>query len=524
MKNQRSEKYIIIELLRIITQFIFFFIFFYLILITKYPEKDVLSAPVNIFFKFDPLIPLVNLVSSHILLKAFYFSLITLMITILFGRFFCGWICPLGSLLQLFSFIFRKAKIFIQLKDKESRLLWKYYLLIAFLIFSIFSVNLFGIIDPFSLLYRSFTNSVFPVAGKILDSVIFIFYSINMNLFVELGDRISQFMESYYMDLNFDQGLFIGLIFLVIIFLNSLKDRFWCRALCPLGALLGIFGNFSFLKLKLDRSKCNECKLCNIRCPTEATPFPENKWKASECIFCFTCAKVCPYSGITFPLESKPALNKTVNFEKRKLIFTGMAGVVLAPFFKISSAVKNADPSLIRPPGAVKEEEFVKKCIKCSECIKVCPTNGLHPSLFEGGFETLWTPKLVPKIGYCEYNCYLCSQVCPTDAIEKITMEKKKKIHIGTAFVDKDRCLPFSFGINCIVCEEHCPTSPKAIKMVEEEVTTKDGKKIMKVPVVIPEECIGCGICEYKCPVRDLAAIRITSVGETRSEKNVMLL
>ena len=157
--------------------------------------------------------------------------------------------------------------------------------------------------------------------------------------------------------------------------------------------------------------------------------------------------------------------------------------------------------------------------------MKVCPTNALQPAKWEAGPDGLWTPMLVPKIGYCEYYCSLCSQVCPTGAIEELTVEAKTQVKIGTAWIDKNRCIPWKFGDPCIVCEEHCPVSPKAIKMVEVDVLQPDGSiKKPKVPVIDTQLCIGCGICENKCPVVDQPAIYVTSIGETRSEKNQFLL
>ena len=141
----------------------------------------------------------------------------------------------------------------------------------------------------------------------------------------------------------------------------------------------------------------------------------------------------------------------------------------------------NYHSKVIRPPGAVEERAFLERCIRCAECMKVCPNNALHPAFFEAGVEGLWTPILIARIGYCEYSCVLCGQVCPTGAIQKITEKEKMgigqpPIKIGTAFYDHGRCLPWSMQTPCIVCEEFCPTSPKAIWVEEVDAPVRDSK------------------------------------------------
>ena len=162
----------------------------------------------------------------------------------------------------------------------------------------------------------------------------------------------------------------------------------------------------------------------------------------------------------------------------------------------------------------------------------ICPTNVLQPSMTEGGIEGFWTPVLKNTIGYCEVNCVLCGEVCPTGAIQRITLDQKqgrgeyagKPIVLGTAFFDYGRCLPWAMNRPCVVCQEVCPTSPKAIKTDEVEVV-ENGRRIrLKRPRVEPSLCIGCGICEYACPVVDRRAVYVTSVGESRSKKNRMIL
>jgi formate hydrogenlyase subunit 6/NADH:ubiquinone oxidoreductase subunit I len=143
----------------------------------------------------------------------------------------------------------------------------------------------------------------------------------------------------------------------------------------------------------------------------------------------------------------------------------------------------------------------------------------------EAGIEGVYTPVLVPRRGWCEPSCTLCGHVCPTGAIRPIGPDEKgwtkpeaEAIRIGTAFFDPGRCLPWGADIPCIVCQEVCPTSPKAIWLEPVEVAVRDGGVVkLERPHMDPPRCVGCGLCEAKCPVNDLAAVRVTRVGESRS-------
>jgi formate hydrogenlyase subunit 6/NADH:ubiquinone oxidoreductase subunit I len=159
--------------------------------------------------------------------------------------------------------------------------------------------------------------------------------------------------------------------------------------------------------------------------------------------------------------------------------------------------------------------------------MKVCPTNAINPTLAEAGMAGFWTPRLIMTHGYCEYTCTLCGSVCPTGAIREISAEEKINlpIRIGSAYLARGRCLPWSGNAPCIVCQEHCPTSPKAIYLKNDVVRAADGQKIkVQLPFVDLKRCVGCGICENKCPVRGRPAILAISAGETRSLKNRILL
>jgi ferredoxin len=282
-----------------------------------------------------------------------------------------------------------------------------------------------------------------------------------------------------------------------------------------------------------------------LHCQGADSPQGGVKWRQDECHMCMNCETACPEDVIKFRFlpgrQSARVVPDTGRRTALASVGAGLVGVTAARVADAGSLDANYDPRVIRPPGAVEERGFLERCIRCAECMKVCPNNALHPAFFEAGVEGIWTPILIPRIGYCEPSCVLCGDVCPTGAIQKISEKEKlglgqPPVKIGTAFYDQGRCLPWSMGTPCIVCEEFCPTSPKAIwvEEVEQQVRTAEPgpggepppmKTVqLQRPHVDPALCIGCGACEKVCPVQDKPAVYVTSIGETRSKSNVILL
>jgi MauM/NapG family ferredoxin protein len=209
-----------------------------------------------------------------------------------------------------------------------------------------------------------------------------------------------------------------------------------------------------------------------------------------------------------------PPLGTELNLKRRSLLTAGVAGLGAGLLCKAQPAMTKRDlnPAFLRPPGALAEDEFLSKCIRCGECMKVCPTNAIQPAMLETGMQGMWSPLLKMRLGYCEYKCNMCTQVCPTGAIKALTLEKKQKTKIGLSMVDKSRCLAYAYGKECQVCHDHCPLSDKAIVQVEATVSVGSKTLTIKQPQVDAKLCIGCGICENKCPVKGQAAIRVVSV------------
>lgn len=502
------------------SQGLFLLLFLFLFIQTESKGNDVLGYPVKIFLDFDPLLFITTILSAHAVEKAFYLSLILIFITIILGRVFCGWICPLGTLNNIVS-SFRKQKTYIQ---KAGLFKLKYYLLVFLLASSAFGIQIAGVFDPLSLLIRSLSVSIYPMFNYTITSFFDTVYYLKIPVITDISEYIYSafkksillFQQSYYR-----QGVFIGILFIVILGLNLIENRFWCRYLCPLGALLGILSRFSILKRSVSEG-CTSCGTCATVCQGNALPDKKDSWRKSECMFCWNCDDICPNNSVSFGFSHriKP---QSLNLGRRRVIASALSGVVAVPLLKQNPLNKENyfNPLLIRPPGALPEKDFLKRCVRCGECMKVCLTNGLQPTLLEGGLEGIWTPILVPKIGYCEYRCTLCGQVCPTGAIKRLSIEEKTKIKIGLAMLDKGRCLPYAHKKPCIVCEEVCPTPKKAIWFEKVTVKNMEGEElILQQPHVNLDLCIGCGICETKCPVVDKPAIYITSIGETRSKEN----
>jgi MauM/NapG family ferredoxin protein len=521
LKKERSKKYRTLQLVRAGVQLFFFGLFVLLLFGTHFTGKDYIGN-VEAFFHFDPLLAVATSIASKAVFIAFGWAALTIVVTFFFGRVVCGWVCPLGSVHQFFSWLFKKTKFLRPKKVIKGGLSWKYLVLVFVLVSAVFTLDIVGFFDPLSFLTRTTVTSVLPAFAQGFQMLIGGAYALHL---AGIGDTLTQFLETLTVNATFRQGFFIGLIFLGFVLLNMFRERFWCRSICPAGAFLGVVSRWNLFKLRVDEKKCIKCNLCTLQCQTQADPYPETEWKSSECVYCETCASVCPTSAITFPLRGTPERLPAVDLSRRKILLASFLAIFSVPLFRISQAVKRAHEKLIRPPGALPEPQFLETCVKCGECMKACPTNGLQPAMTEAGPEGLWTPVLVPKIGYCEYYCSLCSQVCPTGAIKELTVPEKTVVRIGTAWINKNRCIPYFLGRPCIVCEEHCPTSPKAIKFVMVETKLPDGTvATQKAPVIDLKLCIGCGICENKCPVMDDPAIYVTSVGEQRSEKNQLLL
>jgi polyferredoxin len=471
-------------------------------------------------------------------------------ITLLFGRVFCGWICPFGAIHHFFGWILpsRRGRGAARVNANKTRT-WqraKYYILGFSLLAAVAGSAIGGLFDPISIAVRSIGLGVLPgmqyITHRALGAVENIPARTVQSAADHAQDALAQAVWGSH-QFYFHQVWLLVFLLVAVVFANRYIPRFWCRVLCPLGALLGVFSRFSLFGMEKNHAKCTDCNLCLSHCQGADSPQGGVKWRQDECHMCLNCENACPEDVIKFRfLPNRKSTITKPDLQRRTLLATTAAGAAFVPAARIADSLDvNYHARAIRPPGAVDERAFLERCIRCAECMKVCPNNALHPAMFESGIEGLWTPILIPRIGYCEHSCVLCGQVCPTGAITKITEKEKlgqgvPPVKIGTAFYDHGRCLPWAMQTPCIVCEEFCPTSPKAIWVEEVEAPVREkvpgpngeqpAMKTVKLqrPHVDPSLCIGCGACEKVCPVQDQPAVYVTSVGESRSKSNVILL
>ncbi len=505
--------------LRRISQVLVFAVFMFLFLNTEYKDSDVLPYAVNVFLRMDPLVAGTAALAGRALIELLWPALAVAGLTVLIGRFFCGWACPMGSVIDLVD-----AAAFARLRRKKAVpdgwRRYKYLVLFFLAASSLFTLQLVFLMDPISLLIRSFTLAVYPAANVAINGTFDTLYNTSYRPVTAVSEPVYSFLKAHFLAFyqpHYRLAGLIGLIFIAILALEYYQRRFWCRNLCPLGALLGILGRFGIVRRRVSEPDCIGCGICEKRCRMGAVGEDFRATDRGDCIMCMDCRALCPERAVRFTGGHR-AVGAALGVSRRSMLSSIALGVAAVPVLASGGYRVAPNQKLIRPPGALPEDEFLARCTRCGECMRVCIANGLQPSLFEAGLAGLWSPVLVPRIGYCEYNCTLCGQVCPTGAVKRLVPAEKKKIKIGLAEIDRSHCLPWKGDSDCIVCEEHCPTGDKAIKLREEKVVTMFGEtKSFKRPYVDEKLCVGCGICETKCPLTDRAAIAVTSRGESRA-------
>jgi polyferredoxin/formate hydrogenlyase subunit 6/NADH:ubiquinone oxidoreductase subunit I len=503
-----------------VSQLFFLILFGYVLWFTTYPLKSNISP--EVLFKLDPLIMLLTSLSERLLLAGVVFSVIMLVLTLFLGRFFCGWICPLGAIID-FSGRDNKGSILNDPQNRAARKA-KFIILSAIFLSAFSGAQIAWFLDPVVIAARFVSLNFIPAITFLINGFFswtirtFQLYGLFYDLYRDLRGSLLG-VKVYY----FSHALVIFAFFLAIFIAGYKLKRSWCRAVCPLGAMYALIARFSLIRRRVD--SCNHCQKCRPGCRMGAID-KDNNYSKGECILCMDCVYDCPVNTTRFALDgwsssggSKPAAASGPGITRRQFLFLAFfCGPALPKDLQAQTlGLKPVRQRVLRPPASLKEEEFLNRCVRCGNCMKVCITNGLQPALFGAGLSGMWTPQLVPEIGYCEYHCTLCGNVCPTGAIPKLSEAQKLKTRLGLPKIDRNICLPWKDNKECLVCEEHCPVSNKAIKLRKVEV---NGKTISR-PYLSLKLCIGCGICQTKCPVRPERAIKVYPVRVTHGKESI---
>jgi polyferredoxin len=508
---------------RRISQAFFFVLFLWFCVATTLGDQwwQLRGWPVNWIIQLDPLVGLATLLSTRTLYAGLLWGLSTVVLTIIFGRFFCGWICPFGTIHHFVGFAAnRKKPVAAKIKLNRYRPAQsiKYWILIFLLTISAIELAfdlirlpathglLFGILalavlvliviyavrqtrtnlKNAALLFLGFTAlwlllsyglngntiSVASLQIGLLDPIPLVYRSINL-IVLPLIDQTALELTAVPR-LYVGSGL-IAAVFMTAILLNLAIPRFYCRFICPAGALFAVLGRFAVWRIGKNSDECSQCHICEQNCEGACNPTTEIRF--NECILCVNCINDCRHGLMTY--QTMPSATGEIpgtNMSRRQFLTATISGAAIIPMLRVSGSLgSNWNPAVVRPPGALPEADFLSRCIKCGQCMRICPTNVIHPAGLEGGIEGLWTPALNFRIGTsgCQFNCIACGHLCPTAAIRPISLDERQgrnrfaaqgAIKIGTAFIDRGRCLPWAMDRPCIVCQENCPVSPKAIR------------------------------------------------------------
>ncbi len=425
-----------------------------------------------------------------------------ILLTALFGRFYCSLICPLGIWQDLIARLGRRGKKANKYRYVKAKNLLRYSLLALFTLLMLLGFNSLAIIiAPYSAYGRMVQNLFAPI------------YLLGNNLLAYLAERLDSY--AFYPQEIWLRSLPTFIVALATFLLLAVwawrGGRTYCNTICPVGTFLGFIAKFSLFRPVIDQEKCVSCGLCARRCKAACIDIAHKSIDMSRCVACLNCLSNCQKGAIKYRLA--PGASKApLSVERRGLLLAiptiflsrlaraddKLTDGGLAPL-KPRHSPKRGEFSL-KPAGSKSFANFSRRCTACQLCVANCPSAVLRPAT---RLKEFMQPEMDFTRGFCRPECTKCTEICPTGAITPLTMAEKSSIQIGHAVWIKALCLPVAEGTKCGNCARHCPNG--AIEMIE--IDGEKGK--IEVPAVDSERCIGCGACEYVCPVRPESAIHV---------------
>ena len=312
------------------------------------------------------------------------------------------------------------------------------------------------------------------------------------------------------------------------------RGRLYCNTLCPVGTLLGWLARHAAFRLEIDQGACTKCAECLRVCKAQCIELRNGAIDFSRCVACYDCIGACDHGGISYRWKWRrrklaavsapvaPVPSGAVQDPARRAFLAG-AATALAASLGASARLRAGPPPadrdrpglddahragtgndrrVICPPGSGSIDRFLDRCTACQLCVSACPTHVLQPTWTAYGLDGLMKPRMDYTTAFCNYECRVCGEACPSGAITLLDLAEKQVTQIGEAIFEKEKCIVVVKGTDCAACSEHCPT--KAV------YTLPYGDNL-RLPTVNRDLCIGCGGCEYACPAQPAKAITVSS-------------
>ncbi len=429
--------------------------------------------------------------------------LVVLALTVISGRTYCSFLCPLGIGQDIFSRIGGKfKKRFRRYGFKRPHTVLRYSILgITLIVTMVWGIYMLTLLDPYSIFGRFMTFFAKPAVIAINNSLSNILGK--FDIYTLSHTTVKPFPLVVYS---------IPVIFFLLTGVMSFtKGRFFCNTICPVGTFLGLISKISVFRIKINETACTRCGRCSMRCKSSCIDFLKHDVDVSRCVGCFNCINVCQDDAVSYGLvRIRKKEHKTIESRRAAIATSVMflfgisraarAQDVKAPVPKKPSTVKEEKNFPVCPPGGISISEFNKKCTACSLCINACPNGVLQPAFKEYGLAGMMQPVMNFHKNFCTHKCTICTEICPDNALQPLLSEAKMLTQLGKAKFIKDNCIVKTEKTACGACSESCPT--KAVYMIPFEGN-------LLIPEVNNEICVGCGHCEYACPTTPYKAIYV---------------
>ncbi len=422
---------------------------------------------------------------------------VLVVLTLLFGRVFCSWLCPLGILQDAaYRVAHLRQRRSVRYAPNHPRL----RACMAVLAFGGLVGGQVGLLtwaDPYSIAARGMAAFVNPLLTWVADAA-------GAELTPPAWERYAPW------------GMAVAAFSLAVPLVMAVwRGRLYCNTLCPVGAVLGLLSRRALCTPHIDEGACARCGACMKHCKAQAIDVRHMRVDTTRCVACYDCLSACNNGAVRLrprarKTEAVPAA-PAVDSSRRAFLGMSVAGLATAalpeppeptPGTDAASPCHNESPAAV-PPGAQSVERLLSHCSACGLCIAACPTQVLRPSLLALGLRGFMKPTLNFSRAACAADCTVCSHACPTGALLPLSLAEKRRTQIGLVHFTQSACRVWQEGVACGKCvtEVRCPTG--ALEAQE-----------VNIPTVNAELCRGCRRCARVCPAGAISMVEVAGRGK----------